>query len=200
MTFQRALETGKVAEGLIAAWLQSRGSAVLPAYEIEKSCGKGPQLFAANGDFVSPDMLCFTANGICWIEAKHKSHFTWHRATQRWTTGIDIRHYGEYLSVEKLTQLPVWLMFYHRESTPSDEDRRYGCPAACPTGLFGGKLIDLIVKENHRSLPKDTTRQGYLGHGRSGMVYWAPDAFRMLATKSEVLDAADSVNQRKQFA
>lgn len=195
MSFERKLETGKVAEGLIAAWLQSRGNAILPAYEIEKSVGKGPQLFSARGEFVAPDMLSFTANGIHWVEAKHKTHFTWHRNTRRWTTGIDLRHYGEYLQVEKQTQLPVWLMFYHSESRPSDEDRKYGCQLECPTGLFGGKLFDLVVAVNHQSPHFDPSRVGMVGHGRSGMVYWAVDSLRHFATCEEVLSAQASLRK-----
>lgn len=200
MSFARSLEIGRVAEGLIAAWLQSRGTAVMPAYEIEKSSGKGPQLFSAEGDFVSPDMLAFTHGGIVWVEAKHKTHFTWHRASQQWTTGIDLRHYGEYLEVEKRTRLPVWLMFYHREPTPSESDIAHGCPEECPVGLFGGRLIDLVVAENHRSPSYDPGRAGATGHGRSGMVYWAASRLNPLATKDEVLDAASRVVQAKRAA
>lgn len=197
MTFDENLQFGRVAEGLIATWLQSRGNAIMPAYEIEKATGKGPQLFCLDGDFVAPDMLVFTANGIRWIEAKHKTHFTWHRITKRWTTGIDMKHYHDYLMVEKQTKLPVWLMFFHGDSRPSDEDRGHGCPNECPTGLFAGKLFDLVVSENHRAPKYDPTRAGLVGHGRTGMVYWAPDAFKLLATCEEVRSIADSVRRSK---
>lgn len=197
MSFAQKLDHGKVAEGLIAAWLQSRGSSIMPAYEIEKSSGKGPQLFGPDGDFVSPDMLVFHSEGICWIEAKHKTHFTWYRRESRWTTGIDIRHYGDYLQVEKQTKLPVWLMFYHSDSRPSEDDARHGCPSECPTGLFAGKLFDLVLSESHRAPPLDRSRPGIAGHGRSGMVYWAPDALRKLATCDAVQAAASSIAQRK---
>lgn len=197
MIFERALEFGKVAEGLIAAWLQARGNAVMPAYEIEKASGKGPQLFSSDGDFVSPDLLSFSAAGVCWIEAKHKTHFTWHRKTNQWTTGIDLRHYGDYLAVEKRTKLPVWLMFYHGDNRPSANDVDHGCPDECPTGLFGGKLFDLVLRENHRSLPFDPSREGFAGHGRSGMVYWTPNTLRLLASCDEVQSAAAALRQGK---
>jgi hypothetical protein len=197
--FDRQLEIGRVAEGLIARWLQARGTAVLPAYEIEKSHGKGPQLFSAEGDFVAPDMLAFTHNGICWIEAKHKSVFTWHRISHRWTTGIDLRHYGDYFRVLWRTKQPVWLLFYHRDALPDAKDLRYDdCPRQCPTGLFGAQLLDLVILENHRAPRLDEARIGMKGHGRSGMVYWAHDALRLLATKEEVLSAsrpAKSIHQ-----
>lgn len=187
MTFAANLATGKVAEGFIAQWLMARGNHVLPVYEIEKSAGKGPQLFSKGAGCVAPDMVAFTANGVMWVEAKHKSVFTWHRNSQQWTTGIDLRHYGDYMHVAKKTQLPVWLMFFHRESTPSDGDRRSGCPDACPTGLFGGDLFSLVMRENHRTLPLDAYRDGVKGHGRSGMVYWAHGSLKQLATKADVM-------------
>lgn len=184
--FERQLATGKVAEGLIAAWLKSRGTAVMPAYEIEKSHGKGPQLFAVAGDYVAPDMLAFAHDGIVWVEAKHKSVFSWHRVTQRWTTGIDIRHYEDYINVLAITKLPVWVLFYHRSAKPSDEDREAGCPEACPTGLYGRSLADLQKIENHRSKHYDPTRPGFAGHGRSGMVYWSHASLLKIATKEQV--------------
>lgn len=76
MSFQHKLEVGRITEGLISRWLMARGAAVMPAYEIEKSSGKGPQLFTADEGLVAPDLLAFTQNGIQWIESKHKSVFT----------------------------------------------------------------------------------------------------------------------------
>jgi hypothetical protein len=187
MSFARQLEVGRVAEGLIASWLQARGTAVMPAYEIEKSHGKGPQLFSSEGEFVAPDMIAFTHEGVLWIEAKHKSVFTWHRITQRWVTGIDFRHYLDYQHVMVRTRLPVWLLFYHRESTPNARDLPE-CPAKCPTGLFGGSLERLMRCENHRSAPL----QGGTGWGKSGMVYWAHNKLTHLATKEEVLAAREA--------
>lgn len=186
MTFEQQLAVGKVAEGLIAQWLMARGNAVLPVYEIEKSCGKGPQLFSREAERVAPDMVVFAANGVTWVEAKHKSVFTWHRNTKQWTTGIDLRHYGDYMHVAKQTRLPVWLMFFHRDNMPSEADRRAGCPEHCPTGLFGGDLFGLVLTENHRAPALDLNRDGCVGHGRSGMVYWAHKDLRMLASREQV--------------
>jgi hypothetical protein len=189
MSFETQLEFGRVAESAIAAWLKKRGSAVLPAYEIEKSSGKGPQLFSMEGNFVVPDMLAFTYAGNCWIEAKHKSVFTWHRSTGQWTTGIDLRHYGEYFNVLWRAKLPIWLLFYHRSSVPAEKDRPH-CPPECPTGLFGGKLTDLLFRESHRAPQLDESRKGMRGHGYSGMVYWSEKQLIRLATCEEVEQAA----------
>lgn len=192
MNFAENLAFGKVAEGLIANWLMARGNSVLPVYEIEKSTGKGPQLFGMDASLVAPDMVTFTENGVMWIEAKHKSVFTWHRNTQQWTTGIDLRHYADYLKVAKTTRLPVWLMFFHKNSNPSDVDIRSGCPAQCPTGLFGGDIFNLVPRENHRTPPLDVMRDGVKGHGRSGMVYWAASALKQLASHDDVMHVANN--------
>lgn len=192
MNFAEKLSIGKVGESLIARYMMSRGHSVLPVYEIEKSTGKGPQLFASNDSMVAPDMLIFTTGGAMFVEAKHKSVFTWHRVSRQWTTGIDLRHYGDYLRVAKKTQLPVWLMFYHRESTPDPRDLQHGCPNECPTGLFGGELFDLVIDENHRSQPFNPAREsGFVGHGKSGMVYWKESSLKRIASTAQVEACAD---------
>lgn len=185
MSFEQALSFGKVGESLIARYMMSRGHSVLPVYEIEKSHGKGPQLFSAKSGMVAPDMLVFTTGGALFVEAKHKTVFTWHRNSKQWTTGIDLRHYGDYLKVAKSTQLPVWLMFYHRCATPDMRDVQHGCPAECPTGLFGGELFSLVIDENHRSLSFNPARE-FVGHGNSGMVYWAESSLKKIASVEEV--------------
>jgi hypothetical protein len=149
---------------------------VFPAYEIEKSRGKGPQLFCASGDLVLPDLLSFRDGKIQWFEAKHKTCFTWHRKTDRWVTGIDQRHFGEYLEVAARTRLPVWLLFLHPKARPSDGDLAYGCPPECPTGLFGNDVAVLAGCESHR----------HVNHGKSGMVYWARESLRRLAAAEDL--------------
>ena len=176
--FEQNLATGQLGESLISRWLQGRGHAVFPAYQIEHQTGKGPQLFAASGDLVLPDLLAFRAGEIKWFEAKHKTCFTWHRKSRRWTTGIDLRHYAEYQEVANRTSLPVWLLFYHPKARPSDGDLQYGCPAECPTGLFGNEIYTLTRCESHRS---DR-------HGPTGMVYWAHEDLKLIA-KAEALAA-----------
>jgi hypothetical protein len=174
--FEKTLAFGQVGESVISRWLQGRGHAVFPAYQVEINSGKGPQLFAASGDLVLPDLLTFRAGKVHWFEAKHKTCFTWHRRSQRWTTGIDLRHYGEYQEVAARTGLPVWLLFYHPKPEPSEADTLHGCPARCPVGLFGNDIAVLATCESHRSGR----------HGKSGMVYWAHDALRLLAHVQEL--------------
>jgi len=169
-SFERQLTFGKVGESLIAGWFKRKGYAVLPVYEIEAHTGKGPQVFLQTAELIAPDMLCFMGQKVFWIEAKHKSVFSWHRITRRWVTGIDRRHYHDYLKVAEASPWPVWLMFLHRNDYTNEP------PHNCPSGLFGGELKRL----------KDNVNHEHDNWGKSGMVYWAHETLLQLATLEEV--------------
>lgn len=173
MTFQSSLDYGKAGESAIASWLRRRGFCVLPVYEKIIHEGKGPQLYMVDGELIAPDLLVFTGTKTMWIEAKHKTAFTWHRLTGQWVTGIDLRHYADYCRVAQETPWPVWLLFLHDGGQAKDS------PPNSPAGLFGHNLRYLQENEHHR----------HDNWGRSGMVYWAHDKLRLVATLEEVYDA-----------
>jgi hypothetical protein len=174
--FEQALTQGKAGESLLSKWLQNRGHDVFPAYKVEMEAAKGPQLFTRDGQFVLPDFLAFRDGKAIWFEAKTKSRFTWHRQSERWTTGLDLRHYKEYLQVSERTRLPVVLLFWHPCGNPSPADLNHGCPAACPTGLFSGQLNILRTRYSHISNK----------WGNSGMIYWDVSALHKIAERAEV--------------
>jgi len=158
MGFNQTLEMGKVGESRIAQWLRQRGNNILPVYEIEKEQFKGPAVYTCDWrELIAPDILAFKKDQVIWIEAKHKTAFTWHRITNRWVTGIDLHHYKQYQEVAKLVDWPVWLLFLHQGGQAKDS------PAKSPSGLYGGSLKYLMAHENHT----------HNNHGKSGMVYWA---------------------------
>lgn len=173
--FERQLKFGKAGESLIANWLKRKGYSVLPVYEKEISEGKGPQVFTASGNFIAPDLLVFGSENdkVWWIEAKHKNAFTWHRITERWVTGIDLRHYQNYLRVQELSPWPVWLFFLQRDGRAKDTPPG----KISPTGLYGNSLNYLEDHENHR----------HDNWGRSGMVYWANSTLKKIATLEQVI-------------
>lgn len=175
--FQKQLAFGRIAESQIARWLISRGNYLLPVYDIEYIDGipKGPRVFG-NDNMVAPDLLVLGKRKSLWVEAKHKSAFSWYRIGKCWETGIDLRHYQEYLKVQEISQWPIWLLFLHDGSSPRLGDLKLGCPEDCPTGLFGNSLNVLNANESHRS---DRW-------GKSGMVYWSHGSLRQLATLEEV--------------
>lgn len=174
MTFARSLDYGMAGESDIARWLRSRGAIVLPVYEKIISEGKGPQLFLPESSLIAPDMLVFQTGRTFWIEAKHKTAFSWHRITERWVTGIDLRHYADYCRVADVSDFPVWLLFLHEGGQAKDS------PSDSPTGLWGSELDSLRENENHRH------RNG----GRGGMVYWARECdggpLRLIATLDDL--------------
>jgi hypothetical protein len=185
MNFADSLSSGQLGESLIAQWLRRRGWHVLPAYEKEINNRKGPRLFMAHGgedaQLIAPDLFTMRGNDFRWIEAKHKTHFSWYNIGRRFETGIDLRHYRDYCRVADATGVDVWLMFLHRdENTWSEDVAKYGAPPKCPTGLYGNSLsiLRLEEKQSHISLK----------WGPSGMVYWEPDTvLRKLAALSDIL-------------
>lgn len=182
--FKERLAFGKLGESKIASWLRTRGNYVLPVYETEEQY-KGPRLYAPTREIVSPDLLVFNFEGIRWVEAKHKTVFTWHRITERWTTGIDRRHYKEYLSLAEEWPWPIWLLFLHESDEPDERDKEY-CPKKCPIGLYGGDILLLNKKINHE----------HDNWGKSGMVYWAEKSLIKLATLQEINNATRSQTLR----
>lgn len=175
--FKKQLRFGKLGESKISSWVRSRGSYVLPAYEIEQQTGKGPRIFAPYGkEYISPDLLVFSHDGVSWIEAKHKTVFTWHRITQRWTTGIDRNHFHGYMQLADEWPWAIWLLFLHESATPDDRDINAGCPESCPVGLFGNELFYLSENINHE----------HDNWGKYGMVYWEHEKLKLIATLEEV--------------
>lgn len=170
MTFQQTLARGKAGESRIAMWLRGKGFTILPTYEIIMDSGKGPQLYCPEKSLICPDLFVFKGDKALWIEAKHKTAFTWHRNTGEWVTGIDKRHYADYCTVDDETPWPVWLLFLHDGGQAKDS------PPESPAGLFGNKLSYLRLHEHHTSDK----------WGNSGMVYWGLDALKELGTITEI--------------
>jgi len=174
VTFSDQLNIGQTAEGEIAKWFKSKGFTILPIYEKVIDTGNGPQLFlpkVVSGEcfnlessLIAPDMLIFKGEKTLWIEAKYKTAFSWHRITKKWVTGIDIRHYKDYLKVDDSTVWPVWIVFLHEDRQAKDS------PSDSPRGLFGNSLSYLRINENHR----------HNNWGKSGMVYWAINNLKLL--------------------
>ena len=107
---------------------------------------------------------------------KHKTVFTWHRITERWTTGIDAHHWQSYREAQTVSGRRVWLFFLHIRSIPDQRDLDRGCPSECPTGLFCGSLDHLSKNINH-------THDNW---GRHGMIYWAATDLQKIAELNDI--------------
>jgi hypothetical protein len=170
MGFDQRLPFGKAAETAIGLYLRGRGFSVLPIYERTDDEKKGPQLYRSGRPLIAPDMLVYRRSDVYWIEAKHKTAFSWHRLSQSWVTGIDRRHYVDYLELLTESPWPVWLFFLHRGGQAKDS------PGDSPAGLFGNDLSVLRDCVNHR----------HHGWGSSGMIYWAIGNLRLIAPLAEL--------------
>jgi len=174
--FQKQLAFGRIAESQIAMWLRQRGWIILPIYDIEYDTKKGPRLYSPTMEYIAPDLLTIKGDIIRWIEAKHKTVFTWYRKKSQWETGIDARHFEQYQEVTKLLPWDIWLLFLHgSDGIGTDAQRkRPSEPWPCPSGLFGNK-IDVLVH---------TARYGK-EWGR-GMYYWSVRDLLPIATMAEM--------------
>lgn len=167
---------GKIAETYIALWLRrTRGWSILPIYEKEIDEGKGPRFFTPDREIVAPDILAMKGKSVRWIEAKHKSVFTWYRKSpqeDKWQTGIDAHHFFEYCRIAEHSPHEVWLLFLHS----SDEARDYNGGRPSPTGLYGNNLLAIAALAEVRL---DTTQNRELA-------YWHRTDLIQLATLEEV--------------
>lgn len=187
--FNDCFAFGRIAEGAIAKWLvRAQNYSILPAYEIEIPSGKGPRLLTKSSELISPDLYAIKVNDLMvivtrWVEAKHKERFTWHRNSQNWQTGIDLKHYEDYWKVRQATCTGVYIMFLHRNEKPSRRDIASGSPDICPTGLFCREIGYLRKHEHHRD------SYDKCGHTYP-MVYWNHQDLKIIATLDEVRSAA----------
>lgn len=178
MSFRTKLEIGRAGESVIAKWFRRKGYTVLPVYEKIIDEFKGPQLYTPSTELVAPDMLVFKADNMLWIEAKHKTRFSWYGKEKRFVTGIDQRHYNDYCKLSQYSNLPVWLLFLHvQDDTWSEDVQKWNAPSKCPTGLFGENIKYLMKNESHKNEK----------HGRSGMVYWSHSVLKLIAPLNEVI-------------
>jgi len=181
--FNENLRQGLMAESLIAKWLVGRGWTILPAYEKEPGEFKGPRIYSAVGQLISPDMLAFRygpdRGEIRWIEAKNKSAFAWYRKHQRWVDGIDKRCWLDYLELQKLAPWDIWLLFLHAPGHLAKDTPPGKIP---PTGMFGETIKKLANHIDHESER----------WGSGGMVYWQVDDLRLLSSWNDFQNTLDS--------
>lgn len=165
--FKLLLEEGKIGENKITNWLLKEGYIVMPFYEAEAN--KAPKLLHSQRAYIAPDILASKGGECIWIEAKHKLGFSWHRKTQRWVTGIDIRNFNDYCEVDRITPWRVHLYFLHKGGQTKDSPNS-------PAGLFTNSLEYLKENINH-------THDNW---GKSGMVYWSIDSLKKVADIEEL--------------
>lgn len=154
--FQELLERGRTAEELVADILRKHGYYVIPSYEYSgRDDDKAPKLTGYDKHYTLPD-LDVSGNGQrFWVEVKLKAEPTWTRKLQRYEHGIPLRHYQDYLQVERITGCPVYLAIV-------EED----------TGL--------ILFQSFRKLTECVRIYDGAKMSRGGMAFFPRDSFRIL--------------------
>lgn len=138
-----AYQFGHVAEVRVAELLQSYGAYIIPSYAYSGSEEKAPKLNGIDHGFVIPDLDVALKTRV-WVEVKRKTSPSFYRKTQDWVHGIPLRHYNDYLQVERITHCDVWIVF-------SDEHN-----------IRCGRLAEIPI---HHTYPGDKMSRG-------GMVFF----------------------------
>lgn len=113
--FRQQLARGREYEVAFSRWLQAeRGYYTLPVFDFNGiGSNVAPHIQRGEERLVVPDILANKDGVWAWFEVKLKERADWHRKTKALVTGLPLRNWQHYLSVQKATQTPVFLVFIH---------------------------------------------------------------------------------------
>jgi len=131
------------------------GCYVIPSDDYVGEDEKAPRMKSAGRDLILPDLDVARVGKRQWWEIKTKTEATWTRITQRYEHGIPLRHYHDYLEVERVTGTPVMLGIYERKTG----------------AMLWASLVELSAHPLKREYTGSKMSNG-------GMVFWPVDAFR----------------------
>jgi hypothetical protein len=104
---------GHNGELLVADKLMQLGYFVVPSYDYSgQENDKAPKMKGLMRSFVLPDLDVSKSGSRKWVEVKTKEDATYTRITQQYEHGIPLRHYRQYLEVEKESGCAVYLAVY----------------------------------------------------------------------------------------
>ena len=171
LSFQATLEQGLIQESHLCHWLCDHSFLVIPAYQVIEPAGKGPRCFGPKGiELITPDMLCIhPSKPQRWIDSKAKTAATWHRKTQTWQTGFDVHSLNAYYEVQKISKIPVHIMFLHSVDGVAKDTPEGMTP---PSGLFYQTLDWLLTN---------------IDHSYGAMHYWQVDKLIKIANYYDVV-------------
>lgn len=164
-SFHAALNHARGWERALAAWVRARGWHVLPTYDFSgKGDDKAPVLLAPPGtaDLIMPDLQCFRAGRVRWIECKWKTSAVLHRNSGQMVTGISLRLASHYERVRATTGADVWLVFLH------ERERE----------VRGGEMARLEMSHDYNG--------GVMCRG--GMRFWLWDRLPLICSLDEIAE------------
>ena len=168
MKFEETAEyqRGREAENVVVEFLRSRGVAVLPAYgmlDVDPST-KAPVLLLPKGErLVIPDLLAFCpTERMYWVEVKSKSVPGYFRIYQTQTHAIDYALYKEYLKIERITGIKVWIVIHE---------------------LVSGEILTISLADidrNGKRNPNWPNKNGLGSRCQQGGMWWRRDEMIIL--------------------
>lgn len=114
-SFEEKLAFGKEGEHEVGDYFLSRGYSLLPLYQFTDDLA--PKVFYEGTAAISPDIFVSGDNGTFWVEVKTKNR--WIKYNGVLETGLNERHYLEYLKIKNKTALPLYVIFNHKEDNPN---------------------------------------------------------------------------------
>jgi len=159
---------GLQGEILISEWLRANGYGVTPLYQMVSN-NQAPKLLLEHGlELLAPDLYIFREFESAWVEVKRKKNVSYHRRSERWVTGVNPHNFEQYLSLAKIQEFPVILLFLLEK--PTDD-------GAFPASLYGADVRFLERNINHHYDGTDHPQN-----------YWDMATLNVIATIEEVRD------------
>lgn len=157
--FDKQLARGRSGEKILSKLLQEKGWHVIASYNYTgKDEDKAPKMYCLQQGRVIPDLDTAKDGKRLWVEVKTKYTFAPNPRTKIPQHGIDVRHFNDYKSVEKITGTSIWIAVY--EELSGD--------------VLIAKMSDL---ERHSSWRENGF---YNSHGKyTEMKYWDRDAMAL---------------------
>lgn len=112
--FKKKLAFGKEGEHEVADYFMKKEYSILPLYQFDDDIA--PKIFTFNEEIISPDLFICGNNKTLWVEVKTKNRWIKFRGVIE--TGCNERHYNDYIKVKKHTQLPLYMVFNHKDVEP----------------------------------------------------------------------------------
>ncbi len=114
-SFEEKLAFGKEGEHEVGEYFMRRGYSLLPLYQFSEDLA--PKIYNDGGVIISPDIFVAGLKKAFWVEVKTKNR--WIKYLGNLETGLNERHFNEYLRINRKTELPVYVVFNHKEDMPN---------------------------------------------------------------------------------
>ena len=144
-SFKDNLEQGRVGEKHVGEMAMASGWKILPVYDYAGEHGeKAPRLQGRDGGRIVPDLLAFRKGETIWIEVKTYSRYVRFRKHGIDVHGIALRHYRDYLEVQKESGGVVYLVICEMQTgnvlkARLDSLKVYDC--LCPRCQAGNRVF-----------------------------------------------------------